>query len=249
DRPEKPFGARNHARGRPHHGRLPQDASAEREGRGHHEGPRQDGRGVHLRARRQARVQGLPGLPRLHLRLAERHDRPRHPRPLRAEGGGHNLPRRGGPLRGFRDGFGDDGGRGGGPGGDEGAPRHHAPVPRGCDGGDARRQEARGRGACHTGPRGAEGVRGDPGSRLPRGGTQDARGPADPELRHTRHGATPPARDDVRDRAHDHARRLRHPHKRVGRLVDIHDGRLARGPLRAHHSRDRGGPLGPHRGV
>ena len=40
----------------------------------------------------EARVQGLPGLPRLDLRLAQRDDRARHSGSLPAQGGGHDLP-------------------------------------------------------------------------------------------------------------------------------------------------------------
>ena len=42
-------------------------------------------RGAHPLIRRRAHLQGLPRLPRFDLRVAQRHDRARHPRPLSAE--------------------------------------------------------------------------------------------------------------------------------------------------------------------
>ena len=50
----------------------------------HHGRSRPDRRAPHQAARRRPDLQGLPRLPRLDLLVAERHDRARHPRPLRA---------------------------------------------------------------------------------------------------------------------------------------------------------------------
>ena len=56
-----------------------------------HEGARRARRRVHPLARRHADLQGLPRLPGLDLRLAERDGRPRHPEPVRAARGRHPL--------------------------------------------------------------------------------------------------------------------------------------------------------------
>ncbi len=59
-------------------------------------------------------------------------------------------------------------------------------------------------------------------------------------------GVAPVARDDVRHRAHDHARRLRHRTRRGGQLVHLHRRRVPLCPLRAHHRRHRERPVGAH---
>jgi adenylate kinase len=77
-------------------------------------------------------------------------------------------------------------------------------------------------------------------------GRADARGPANPELRPSRARPGTPAGDDVRDRADDQRRRPGCvPARR--RVVDLDDGRLAFGPLRAHRCDHRRWPENPHR--
>ena len=62
--------------------------------RGEHRRARRDRRALHPLPGRDAYVQGLPRLPRLDLRLAQRDGRARHPRRLPARGGRHHLDRR-----------------------------------------------------------------------------------------------------------------------------------------------------------
>jgi len=83
--PKEPFGTGDDAgevRSRP----LPQDAPGEHQGRGLHQ--ELDGMAESSSTGAAAtRVQGLSGLPRLHMRFAKRHDRAWHPRPLPTQEG------------------------------------------------------------------------------------------------------------------------------------------------------------------
>ena len=139
---------------------------------------------------------GYQGSPRfrLHLRLAERHDRARHPRLLPPEERRHHLPGRRRPLRGLRNRLGDHRPRRGRARRGRRAPGDHEGVPGGGDGADAGRQQAWRRGPRDTSARRVARLRGRQGPRLPRGRTPDARGPPDPELRKSRDGAAPAAR-------------------------------------------------------
>ena len=59
----------------------------------HHQGARRGRRALHPLPGRRAGVQGLPGIPRLDLRIAQLDDRSRHPGPLQARPGRHPLDR------------------------------------------------------------------------------------------------------------------------------------------------------------
>ncbi|CAA9482936.1 MAG: Methionine aminopeptidase, partial [uncultured Rubrobacteraceae bacterium] len=252
DSPQEQGRARGDAGGRRDHGRLPEDARPEREARRHHRRPRPDGRRLYPLPRRHPRVQGLPRrprrprLPRLHLRLPERHDRARRPRPLRAEGRRHPLHRCRRPPQGLRNRLGHHGRRRRGDRGHARPPGDHAGVPEGGHGRHAGREQARGRGARHTVRRRRGGLRGGPRPRLARGRAGDARRPPDPELRQEGDGVKAPAGDDVRDRAHDHARRLHDRPRREGQVVHLYRGPLPLRPLRAHGRRDGERTVGPH---
>ena len=75
-------------------GPLPEDARGQGPRRGHDQGARRGRRELHPLAGRRARVQGLPRLPGLDLRLAELDGRPRDPGPLRAPARRRPLDRR-----------------------------------------------------------------------------------------------------------------------------------------------------------
>ncbi len=210
-----------------------------------HPPPRRDRRGVHPRGRRGARLQGLPRLPRLDLRVGQRqvvHGSPAPTRSARATssrstrascstGGWPTRParshrrdhRRGGPADRRDRGLAlarHRGGAGGQPG------RRHRP-----------RRADRGRGRRLLG--GAE-----PGR--PRGRPLDARGAAGAELRPARHGgAAHRARRRHRHRAHGQRRRPRGGHG-ARRLDDLEPRRVPLRPRRAHRGDHRRRPANPH---
>ena len=156
-----------------------------------------------------ADLQGLPRLPGVDLRLAERHGRSRHPRPVHARRRRHPLRGRGRDARRLRRGLGlhvpDRRGLARGRAAARGLPgrargRDRAVPRRQPALGHLARDPARHRGARLLG-------RSQPGR--PRRRPLDARGAADPELRRARPRAAARRGHDVRDRADDQRRRRR----------------------------------------
>ena len=194
---------------------------------------------LHPLAGRDARVQGLPRLPRLAVHVAERDGRARDPGRLRAQARRHHLrglrrrPRRlgrrcGADVHGRR--------RRGGHGplaqaaGDHEAValRRRAAVPAGQP--PRRRLQ---RGADHGG---GGGPVDRPLARRPRHRPLDARGPADPELRRAGPRPAPGGGHGARRGADGHRRPPPDPDGRR-QLVDLLAGRVAGRALRVHDRR------------
>ena len=199
-----------------------------------------------IRARgRHADLQGLPRLPGLDLLVAERHDRPRHPRPLRAARRRRHLARRRRDVPRLGRRLGDHGRR---------SARSRA-MPAGCSRPVASPCSTRSRRAAparhlsdigHAVQTRVEGegfgvVRALVGHGVGRRMHED---PQVPELRASRPRPGARRRHGAGDRADDHGRRPCDPARRRRRLVDLHRRRLARRRTSSTRSPSRShGPL------
>ena len=208
-------------------------------------GARQRGREVHPLAGRDACLQGLPRLPGLDLRFAERHGGARHPGEVQALARGRperrhrrRVRRLGGGRRPHvRSRRGLAGGR-------EAAPGHPGvavPSRRAVPG----RQPARRRRPRRAGARRGRRVLDRALAGRPRDRARHARGAPDPQLRHAGQGHPARGGHGARRRADDHRRPAHGPDGRR-RLGDLLAGRLARRPLRVHRRDHRRRPAHPH---
>ena len=206
---------------------------------------RPDRRRAHRLEGRHPHVEGLQGVPRRALHLAQFDGRARHPGRLPGEGGRPHLgrPRRHARRARRRQRRHAAGGRD--LAGGAAAPRRLPGGPRGRHRGGPGGEPALGHLARRPDRRRGGRLlrRAEP--RRPRRRALVPRGPADPELRAARQGPAPRRGDDPRDRADDHGRPSRGLRPRR-RLVDLLGRRVPRRALRAHRRDHRGRPENPH---